>query len=339
LDRAERLLDLLALLLDATEPMTWAELRDAFPEDYGSASDEAAERKFERDKAELLELGIPITYVQGDDERKDGYVIDRDAYYLPDAGLTKEELAVLYAAGSAALASEAFPGRQDLAHALRKVAFFAGEHLPLPRVRVELGDFAGAAPHLAPTLEQLWAAIAARKLVQISYFSPRAQAVTDRRVDPYGLAMRRGVWVLVAYCHLRQGIRTFFVHRIRSLVMNQAKPRSPDFDIPASFHLDDYVASQPWQFRIHPPVEVTLELCGALAKMAAGAFPGGKVSRTDGGARVQLQATHLEELLRYALSLGKDCKVMAPEQAVAEYRKMAQRVLDAHADAHAEGAP
>src|SRR6476620_10597699 len=101
MDRTERLLDLVALLLDANDPITWAELRDSFPEDYGrSVTDDAAERKFERDKAELLELGIPITYVQGDDERRDGYVIDRDAYYLPDAGLTKEELAVLYAAGS-----------------------------------------------------------------------------------------------------------------------------------------------------------------------------------------------------------------------------------------------
>ena len=123
------------------------------------------------------------------------------------------------------------------------------------------------------------------------------------------------------------------MHRIRSLAMNPARPRSTDFEVPPGFRLDDYVASQPWEFRIHPPLEVTLELSGALAKMAAGAFPGGKVSRADGGARVEVQATHLEELLRYALSLGKDCKVAAPERAVAEYRKMAQRILDAHAEA------
>jgi proteasome accessory factor B len=214
------------------------------------------------------------------------------------------------------------------------VGFFAGEHLPAPRVRVELGDGAAASPHVAAALEQLWVAIAARKSVQLSYFSPRAQAVTERRVDPHGLAMRRGVWCLVGYCHLRQGVRTFFVHRIRSLSTNQAKPRSPDFDIPAGFRLDDFVASQPWEFRIHPPLEVTLELCGALAKMAAGAFPGGKVSRADGGgAQVQVQATCLEELLRHAIALGKDCKVLSPDQAVTEYRKMAQRVLDAHAEA------
>ena len=47
---------------------------------------------------------------------------------------------MLYAAGSAALASGAFPGRDDLAHALRKIGFFAGDALPSPRVRMELGS-------------------------------------------------------------------------------------------------------------------------------------------------------------------------------------------------------
>src|SRR4051812_37824306 len=109
MDRTERLLDLVALLLDAPEPVSWAELKAAFPEDYGQGSEEATERKFERDKAELLELGIPLVYVQGDEDRRDGYALARDAYYLPAVDFTPEELAVLYAAGSAALASGAFP--------------------------------------------------------------------------------------------------------------------------------------------------------------------------------------------------------------------------------------
>ena len=41
MDRTERLLDLVALLLDSHEPVSWAELKESFPEDYGSGSDEA----------------------------------------------------------------------------------------------------------------------------------------------------------------------------------------------------------------------------------------------------------------------------------------------------------
>ena len=37
-------MDLVALLLDAREPVSWAELKEAFDDDYGQGSDEAAER-------------------------------------------------------------------------------------------------------------------------------------------------------------------------------------------------------------------------------------------------------------------------------------------------------
>jgi proteasome accessory factor B len=329
MERTERLLDLVALLLDAREPITWAELREAFPEDYGAPSDEAAERKFERDKAELLELGIPVAYVQGDDERRDGYVVDREEYYLPEVGLTPEELALLYAAGSAALAAEAFPGRRDLAHALRKIGFYAGTQLPSPRVRMEL-DTGARQQEIAPFLELLRGASAARKWVEISYYSPRTGKTTKRRVNPHGLAMRRGVWSLVGYCHLRKDIRTFHIHRIRELKVNPTKPRSHDFEVPEGFRLEDYVASYPWQHRIDAPVEVTLSLRGDLAPLASRIFPDSHVESRSGESTAVVVATFLDGLLRYALSLGADCKVTAPAEAVSRWRQMAAKVLDAH---------
>ncbi|MGA9526149.1 MAG: WYL domain-containing protein [Myxococcaceae bacterium] len=332
MDRTERLLDLVALLLDTREPITWAELREHFPDDYGSGTDEAAERKFERDKAELLELGIPLTWVQGDDDRKDGYLVDREAYYLPEVGLTPEELAVLYAAGSAALASGAFPGQQDLAHALRKIGFFSGRELPTPKVRMELGAAHENPQAIAGRLEQLWAAASARKFVELSYGSPRKVEVTRRRVDVYGLALRRGTWSVVGFCHLRQGIRTFHVHRIRDLEVNSAKPRSADFEVPSAFRLDDYVGSHSWQHRLHEPVEVILSLRGELASLSPRLFPDEPSQPGEGEALVTVRATYLDGLLRYALSLGAECQVRAPERAVARHRELAQKVIRRHKD-------
>jgi proteasome accessory factor B len=330
MERTERLLDLLALLLDAREPIPWAELREAFPEDYGSCSDEAAERKFERDKAELLELGIPVAYLQGDDERKDGYVVEREAYYLPEVGLTPEELAVLYAAGSAALASGAFPGSRDLAHALRKIGFHNGKEFLSPRVRMEL-DTVQRGDELAERLEDLRRALATRKWVQLAYYSPRSGQTTDRRVDPYGLAMRRGIWSLVGYCHLREDIRSFQVHRIRDLKVNPAKPRSPDFEVPIGFRLQEHVASYPWQHQIHEPIEVKFLLRRELAPLAARLFPSARVEGEPQAAEVQVTATYLDGLLRYALSLGPPCVVISPPEAVERWKEMASRVLATHA--------
>jgi proteasome accessory factor B len=330
MDRTERLLDLVALFLDATEPISWAELRESFPDDYAQGSEEAAERKFERDKAELLELGIPLAYVQGDEDRKDGYLVDRAAYYLPEPNLTPEELAVLYAAGSAAQASGAFPGQQDLAHALRKIGFFAGDRLPAARVRMELGPSLGG-PVLAQRLEALRGAAFNRKTVTLEYESPRS-SVTTRKVDPYALALRRGIWTLVGYCHLRQGLRTFHVHRIQSLSVNASKPRSPDFEVPADFRIGDYVASWPWQHRFHAPIEVTLSLRNALAPMASKLFPGARSEASGEETKVTVAATFLDGLLRYALSLAPDCRPLAPEEAVTRFGELASRIAAAHAD-------
>jgi proteasome accessory factor B len=329
MERTERLLDLLALLLDAKEPVSWAELRESFPDDYGRGSDEAAERKFERDKAELLELGIPLTYVQGDDDRKDGYVVDREAYYLPEAGLLPEELAVLYAAGSAAVATGAFPGRSDLAHALRKIGFYSGTDLPTPRLRAELGPTA-TGEEVAQRLEELWAAASARKFVELTYYAPRAQQMTRRRVDPYGLVMRRGVWSLVGHCHLRGALRTFHVHRIRQLEVNAAKPRTADFEVPQDFRLADYVASYPWQHRLHEPVEVALVLRGELAPLATQLFPDATATACADGVGLSVRASYLDGLLRYALSLGHQCQVQAPPEAVARLEQMVRKVFEQH---------
>ena len=328
MERTERLLDLVALLLDAKAPLTWKQIRAAFPEDYAQGSAEANERKFERDKAELLELGIPISYVQADEDRADGYVIDKDGYYLPEVGLSAEELAVLYAAGSAALASGAFPGSQDLAHALRKIGFFSDGPLPAPKVRLELGAVADA-KELPGRLEALWGAIGARKAVVVEYWSPRKKERTTRRIDPYGLALRRGLWSLVGYCHLRNEVRTFHVHRIRSLTVNAQRPRSPDFEMPKAFSLEDYVATWPWQYRFHPPVEVEVELSGDLAPLATSLFPfEGPASGEKVGVRVK--ATDLDGLLKYVLSLGPEARVLSPQDAADKLTAMARKVLDAH---------
>jgi proteasome accessory factor B len=324
-ERTERLLDLVALLLDAKEPLPWKEIRAAFPEDYAQGSLEAAERKFERDKAELLELGIPITYKQADDDVEDGYVIDREAYYLPRLSLQPEELAVLYAAGSAALASGAFPGSEDLAHALRKIGFFAGPQPPAPKVRLELGGVAQTRD-LPARLDALWAAISDRKFVEVDYFSPRTKEQTHRRIDPYGLALRRGLWSLVGYCHLRKGIRTFHVHRIRALSANPKNPRSPDYEVPSDFAIDQYVASFPWQHRFHAPIAVEVELKGQLAPLAEKLFPGSKKD----GAHTIISATDLDGLLKYLLSLGKEARVLAPSEAVKRRNEMAKRVMELH---------
>src|SRR5689334_25329322 len=105
--RTERLLNLLTLLLNSRRPISLREIRelDEFGA-YRTDDPKSGERAFERDKAALLELGVPLRWLapeqEEDDEGTGGYVIDRENYDLPDLELTPGELALLSIAGAAA---------------------------------------------------------------------------------------------------------------------------------------------------------------------------------------------------------------------------------------------
>jgi len=179
-------------------------------------------------------------------------------------------------------------------------------------------------------LETLWSAASARKWVEIVYASPKRPDPSTRKVDPYGLVLRRGVWSLVGYCHLRQGLRTFHVHRIRSLKMNPSKPRTHDFEVPADFAIDTHVPHAPWQWGIEPPVEVRLELRGPLASQAGAHFPDARVERDGDRTEVVLTVTLLDALLKHVLALWPQARVVAPESARARFRALAEAVAGKH---------
>ena len=310
MERTERLLDLVALLLDAQEPVPFAQIREHFP-DYAEGSAEAVERKFERDKAELAELGIPLQYRNAEEEHASGYLIDRDAYYLPELHLRAEEWAVLHAAGSAALASGAFPGARDLGHALRKIAFARGQE-PVPQFTDQLliGEVAREDPKLRERLELLWDAVKLRKRVGFSYrgFS---QTETLRELDPYGIALRRGVWIVVGHDHLRDALRTFHVSRMGELKPNTKKPRSPDFEVPADFEMARFAQEQAWEHAVHEPIDVELRLDPSLAPIAGRLFPHAQLE--DAGTRVRVRVRFVDGLVRQVLALGARVEIVAPE--------------------------
>src|SRR5688500_16511119 len=99
--RIERLINLIAALLDGRRPLTASEIRERIA-GYDSQSAEAFRRTFERDKAELRDMGIPIETVKDEDDN-DAYVIPADKYYMPELDLQPDEIAALKLAADAIL--------------------------------------------------------------------------------------------------------------------------------------------------------------------------------------------------------------------------------------------
>jgi proteasome accessory factor B len=337
MQKAQRLLDLAAFLLRAAEPVSWREIQEQFPEDYGRSSGDAAIRKFERDKADLLELGIPIRYAAGDEDLPAGYLLDRDEFYLPDLKLPPEDLALLYLAGSAALAKGTFPYARDLAHALNKLSFAA--RAPGAEAAASVGrrlsaqdgaegeDDAG----VGARLEEISRAVALRKRVHLTYEGAERRARTERDVDPYGLYQKAGAWYLVGWCHLRKAIRTFSIGRIRSLAVNPTAPRTPDFAARKDFRLADLATQEAWEYSVHAPLRCRVRLDAPLTPELIASFgPRARVKEDPGGAVVEVDATNGEALVRHVLSLGDRAELLGPkplrEEARAILRALARGV-------------
>jgi len=94
--KTERLLNLVICLLYTRMPLSKAKIRSFVPQYGTTASDEAFNRMFERDKDELRDLGIPLVTEAFDPlfEDEPGYRIDRRDYALPEISFAADELAV-----------------------------------------------------------------------------------------------------------------------------------------------------------------------------------------------------------------------------------------------------
>jgi proteasome accessory factor B len=290
-DRSKRLLDLVMLLLRARSPVTYREIRDQFVA-YQTANIEAGLRAFERDKADLLELGVPIRYItpEEDDSLEDGgYVIDVKRFRMPEVRLTADEVSALVLAASVARAipGGTYPKIVDLA--LKKLAFDLPEpsdtptDFPARTSNPVLVHFPAtpAATAMGDNVAVLEPAIRFRKRVTFAYTAAGNGVKTRREVDPYALAYREGAWVLVGWCHLRKEIRSFRVDRITDAQM-APKPKSPDFERPEAFDVRTYANRSPWTFTNEPAETVELEFRVEAADAAAADFGDDAERRTEG---------------------------------------------------------
>ena len=308
-DRSKRLLDLVMILLGARTPVTYREIREQFAA-YQTLNIEAGLRAFERDKADLLDLGVPIRYVTPDEDdslEDGGYVIDLKRFKMPEVRLTADEVSALVLAGSVAHAMPggAYPKIVDLA--LKKLAFDLPE---LPDTPTEFPRPANNSPtvlvhfpgrpmpqasadsDIAEIYATLEAATRLHKRVTLTYATAATGMTSRRDLDPYAMIYREGAWLVVGWCHLRHEIRSFRVDRIREAVM-APKPKSPDFERPADFDVKAYTMRSPWTFAAEPPEEVQLALTADAAEVANEDFGSTAVKRVVPADRSESGPLHL----------------------------------------------
>lgn len=194
-DRTERLTNLLALLLETPKPLSLIEIAGELTGQY---PDKESTRRaaFERDKAALRDIGVPIDsdMVEGGEYAgQTRYWIDRDRYELRDLDLDADETRALQVAMAATR-----PGSASGQEALWKV----GGGL------LDGGSAVTAVVPDLPALPLLREAIVGGRSVAFTYRGLR------RRVDSWGVLLQTGFWYLVGYDHERAAQRTYRIDRI-----------------------------------------------------------------------------------------------------------------------------
>jgi predicted DNA-binding transcriptional regulator YafY len=211
----ERMINLLALLVQRTQPLTLKQIRQELVNQYPDG-DSAARAAFERDKAQLRALGIPMDMVTlgGDKAGEGAYTVDRRQFEIGDLGLNDAERSALQMAVATV--------RIGASHGDEALWKLGGERAldrPSTSVNIQMDD---------RQLPALAAGVVEHRTLKFLYKSQQ------RQVDPYGLLSRGGFWYIVGFDHLRNAQRVFRVDRIEGEITNgdaQSFTRPDGFDL------------------------------------------------------------------------------------------------------------
>lgn len=232
--KSERLMNLVIMLLVARTPVTKERIREVI-EGYQGSPDEAFEKMFERDKAELRALGIPLELAAIDKYFDDetGYRIARDSFELPELDLEPDELAVLglaarvwQHAGLAATTSQAVVKLRAAGYDVDR------EALDVLQPRVEVDD---------PAFDAVLALTTSRTPIRFDYKRPSERRATTRNLHPWAVVTSRERWYVVGHDLDRGEPRMFRLSRIVGEVTRAGNPGS--FEVPPGTDIRALTAS------------------------------------------------------------------------------------------------
>ncbi len=317
----ERLMNLVAFLLASPEPVPFLSIRKTVIGYNDSAREDAVEKRFDRDKKELQEIGIPVEYVAADERGRDGYYIPRDQYFHHELELTDDEAALL-----AVLGNTARSGSDAVSANLRSALLKLTIDSPLPE---ELQELAARSNLLAfsrgrrdraalDNLDRLVRAAWQCKEVRFKYRRPDARETTQRHVQPYGLGYREGEWYLVGQDLSRDSLRQFKLARIQGAVQFVKARGRGEYEIPDGFHVEEFLDKGPWEFEGGREEWARVAFDAEVAWMVEQNLAGGRKfeRRTDGSGELQLKVrrsprTH-QRLLSLLAPYSADCEVLGP---------------------------
>jgi proteasome accessory factor B len=302
--RTERLVNLVICLLSTRRFLTAAQIAATVPGYEHDPEDprdhEAFQRKFERDKAELRELGVPLeTGTASVFDNEPGYRIAPREYALPDILLEPDEAAAVGIAARlwqhAGLAAAASSGLAKLRAA---------------GVEVDPQATLGVEPVVTvdPAFGPLTSAARDRRAVTFSYRVPEVDEPATRRLEPWGVVCWRGRWYVVGHDRDRAATRCFRLSRIVGSV--RAVGRHGAFAPPADVDLISHVSGWDGPARHTGRAVVTARpgRAAGLRRWAVETLPG------PDGDRLTIPYADADQLAATIVGYGPDVRADGPPE-------------------------
>lgn len=252
-DKIERIACLYLAFLNHPRGLSFAEIRASMPAAY-EGQQEAARRKFERDKIELRELGLPLVHYPPDSALPDGriardhiYAVAEEVEFLPPLPLGAEQARTLAMVLLGAVAESQAPmdhERALLRSAAARILYlnpealrqFEQEESSAAQASSDSSAGASAGRDAAADAELeklalLHQALRSRRVLEFEYRG-RSGDIRRRRAAGRGLIAHRRRWCLVAHCMDAKAVRLFYLDRMTAVKIGEARyEKDKTFDI------------------------------------------------------------------------------------------------------------
>lgn len=320
----ERLFSLVLALLATENGLTKNEILSTvqgYRQQFDRSGDNAnLERKFERDKDDIRELGVPLETVQapGDPGNNQNlrYRIPRGAYELPsDIVFSPEETTLLNLAAMVWREGSLSAESRRAILKLRSLGVAPDEPVLgyAPRVRVRDAAF-----------EPLSAALERNAWVTFSYLKPGDLDARQRTVAPLALVQHQGRWHLHAEESGTGVTKTFLLRRIVSKVSTTGKL----FPQPAAGQSERALAELDSVWNAHTAIVSVTQGTDAATRLHRRR---GTVEATDGG--LELHYSDVNIFADELAGFGPEVLVVSPPELRAAVRTRLARTAADHVTA------
>jgi len=283
LSKLERLLNLTAALLASSMALTAEQIRDRVT---GYPDDKAAFRRmFERDKADLRDMGVPLKVVPNPnyDPPIDGYLIDKSDYAGVDVDFEPDELAALHLAANLVRLDGADKGLVKLGGGPSDV----DNHIGMI--------------HFDGMVATLVEAAASRRAVSFCYSGH------DRVVEPWRVSFAKGHWYLAGWDRLRDDNRLYRIDRIDGAVSSAGQAVHPIATA------SDPGSLRGWELGDSTPVTAVVRVDSDYAAWAHQVF-GGVDVRPDGAHECRVEVRNFEAFRSAVLTFLEHAEIISPPE-------------------------